>query len=143
MTPRWMAHLVRARQSQEDAATQRLSFARRSQARAHAHARAEKARLEAMGEQTSIIDAGAFVAAAVALQSVAATHAAAMGEAERADRWVVEREQDFTAAAVARQSAERLRDDAQNIEERHLARVTQLELDEIAAAAHQRRLDES
>ena len=137
-----MSHLVRARQANEDAATQRLSFARRSQARAHAQARVEGARIDAMTTQRLATDTGAFVAAAVALQSAAATHAAAVGEAERADSWVVEREREMTEAAIARRTAEELRENAQKLEDARAARAAQLALDEAAAATHERRRSE-
>ncbi|SHG27062.1 hypothetical protein SAMN05443575_1876 [Jatrophihabitans endophyticus] len=139
MTPRWMSHLVRARQSQEDTATQRLAFARRAQARAHAQAKAEAARVDAMTRQEAAVNAGAFVAAAVALQSAAATHAAAVDEAFRADEWVVGRQRELSDAAKSRYVAEELRDRARAEADREAARIAQRDLDETAAIGHARR----
>lgn len=139
MSPRWMSSLVRARQSQEDLARQRLAAARRTADRAHDRVRSESARLDALQHQGGAEQATAFVAAIVALQAAAATHAAAVGEAQRADTWTSQRRSAATDAAVARRTAEELRERAHQDEARQVAGRVQRDLDEAAAEVHRRR----
>ena len=133
-----MGHLVRARKFQENSAAQRLAFARRQQSRAHDFAAAEARRIEVLAQRDAVVNAGAFVAAAVALQSAAATYASAVGDAAHADGWVVLRQQELTEAARSRQTAEELRDRAQAEQDAAAAQAEQRELDEIAGIAHGR-----
>lgn len=133
MSARWLTSLVRARQLQEDAARQRLATAERIKQRANARVRYDEERLESLREADAECSAPVFVAAAVALQAAAATHAAAVHMAESAAADETERRGELGAAARARRSAEELAERADAAEQLRLNRAAQRDLDEIAA----------
>lgn len=133
MTRKWMSTLVRARQSQEDFARQRHANARRAAERARVRADAEGLRIDGLQSEPVAGDSVAFVAALVARQAAAATHAWALGQAEHADRWETVRAQDMTTAAIRRRTAEELHERARQDEARAAAAAAQREIDQLAA----------
>lgn len=136
MTPRWLNTLVRARQAQEDLAKQQLAGAERSLSRAHARVRYDESRVESLCAADAEDSAPAFVAAAVALQAAAATHAAAVRAAEEATWSVADRRDALGAAARARRTAEQMQEQHVTAELDRAAASAQRELDEIAARVH-------
>ncbi|MCU1659526.1 MAG: hypothetical protein JWO57_4182 [Pseudonocardiales bacterium] len=136
MSKKWLTSLVRARQVQEDAARQRLATAQRLAHRAHARVRYDADRIDSLRDAGAEDSATAFVAASVALQAAAATHAAAVQMADDAVRGVAGRRDELGAAARARRTAEELREQELVIERTRAASAAQRELDEIAARVH-------
>lgn len=135
-TAKWLTSLVRARQLQEDAARQRLASAERIKQRANARVRYDEERLASLCEAGSEANAPAFVAAAVALQAAAATHAAAVHMAQDAQHEEDGRRGELGDAARARRSAEELAERSEAAERARLSRAAQRELDEVAARVH-------
>lgn len=136
MSPKWLTSLVRARQLQEDSAKQHLATAQRIARTAHARVRYDADRLDSLIAADATDSAGAFVAAAVALQAAAATHAAASRAAERASYEVGTQRDVLTDAARARRTSEELRDRQLAVEQARLAALAQRDLDEVAARVH-------
>ena len=136
MSPKWLTSLVRARQVQEDAAKQQLATAQRLASRAHARVRYDAARLDSLLQAGAQGNAPAFVAAAVALQAAAATHAAAIRAADDAVKTVDGKRGDLGDAAVARRSVEEMHDRHTAVERARAAATAQRETDEIAARVH-------
>jgi hypothetical protein len=141
MSPKWLGSLVRARQMQEDAAQQRLADAERGARAARFTERRESKRLDALDAPDNANDGAAFVAATVALQAAAATHAAARVAAVQADVATGERRAELRDAAVAANSVEELQRRMVQIETERAARIAQRDQDEIAAGMHRRRLE--
>lgn len=138
MSATWLGRLVRARQAQQDAAQLRLAEAERIRLAAHRHVHHETERLEALTAGVNERDVSAFVAAAVALQAAAATHAAARNAAQQADEHSAERREQLRSAAIARQSADELKERADLVEWQRASRAHQRDLDEVAAEIHRR-----
>jgi hypothetical protein len=136
MTPKWLSGLVRARQAQEDFAKQELATAQRLAHRAHARVRYDAERLDSLIQAGAQGSAPAFVAAHVALQAAAATHAAAIRAAAEAVEAVSGRRGDLSSAATARRSVEEMRDRRVAAEQVALAAKAQQELDEVAGRIH-------
>ncbi|HZC72949.1 MAG TPA: hypothetical protein VE442_19790 [Jatrophihabitans sp.] len=136
MAKNWLSGLMRARQAQEDVAAQRLAAAERAARRAQAKVRYDRERLDGLRTGNAVYEAPAFVAAAVALQAAAATHAATMKLAGNAADVVQERRGELVDAARARRTAEELheRDAAEAANRAH--RAAQHQLDEMAARMH-------
>ena len=131
MSRAWVSSLLRARQVQEDVARQRLAQARRHAQEAHAQVHAETERLEAMNgdaEPTSVL---AFVAAASARHSAAATWFAAKHARAVAEDQVAVRAGAVTAAAQDRRGVEKLAERAAAEAHQAAATAMQKELDEI------------
>jgi flagellar export protein FliJ len=133
MSPKWLTSLVRARQVQEDFAKQQLATAERLATRAHARVRYDNDRVESLVEAGAELNAPSFVAAAVALQAAAATHAAALRAADDAVARVADRRGDLTEAARARYVAEELHEKHATAERQRAGAFAQREMDEIAA----------
>lgn len=127
---------MRSRQLQEDAARQRLAAAQRDAERAATRVRYDRDRLDALIAAGATDSAPAFVAAAVALQAAAATHAAAVDASRAAHAGVDARRSTVRDTARDRRSAELM-------QERHAAELRAAEeaaatreMDEIAARVH-------
>jgi hypothetical protein len=131
-----LTSLVRARQIQEDGAKRQLATAERVARTAHARVRYDATRLDSLVAADAQDSAPAFVAAAVALQAAAATHAVATRAADRASAEVVTQRDLLGDAARARRSAEELHERQVAIEQARLAALAQRELDEVAARVH-------
>jgi hypothetical protein len=136
MSKKWLTSLVRARQVQEDAARQRLATAQRLAHRAHARVRYDADRIDSLRAADAEASAPAFVAAAVALQSAAATHSAAVRVAEEAAHAVGGRRNELVEAARARRTAEELREQELTVQRARAAAAAQSRLDEVAARIH-------
>jgi flagellar export protein FliJ len=136
VSPKWLTSLVRARQIQEDAAQAELAEARRRGRMTKQHVRREGDRLDAMCAAEVPESAAAFVAASVALQAAAATHAAAVDTADQAERAADERHSTFTEAARARLAAERMQEQHDDHDRRSAARAEQRDNDEVAGYRH-------
>jgi hypothetical protein len=145
MSPKtkWITGLLKARASHEDAARQRLVVASASADRLHQQARRRSDHVDLLQvrEAPSEVEAAAFVAAASAVQSAAAAHAAAIGDAARADAWVVQRQDEVVRAAVARRTAEKLLERVREEQALVEAAAAQRDLDEAAASGWLRRED--
>jgi flagellar export protein FliJ len=131
-----LTSLVRARQLQEEAAQAELAQARRRGHTAKQRVRTEADRLDAMCAEQVPEATAAFVAASVALQAAAATHAAAVDSAAHAQLAVDERHSALTDAARARLAAEKLREQHLERERQAAARAEQRDSDEIAGYRH-------
>jgi flagellar export protein FliJ len=142
MSPKWLTGLVRARQVQEDAAKQQLATAQRLAGRAHARVRYDADRLDSLMQAGAQNSAPAFVAAAVALQAAAATHAAAIRAASEAVRSVDGRRDELGDAAVARRSVEEMHDRHVALERARVLASAQRETDEIAARVHRNSVED-
>jgi hypothetical protein len=138
MTTKWLLALVRARQVQEDVAQRELADAERRARRASAFARHHGERIDALNAAEAELTVPAFIAAAVALQAAAATHAASLATVEHAHADSEERRGDFRHAARARLIAEDLHDQALAIEVARQTAAEQREQDEVAATVHRR-----
>jgi hypothetical protein len=138
MTTKWLVALVRARQVQEDVAQRELAQAERRARRATAFARHNAERIEALSAEEIELTVPAFVAAAVALQAAAATHAAAMASAEHAYADSEERRSELRHAARARFIAEDMHEQVRTAEAARQASAEQREHDEVAATVHRR-----
>jgi flagellar biosynthesis chaperone FliJ len=136
MAKKWLATLVRARQVQEDVAKQRLATAQRLAQRAHTRVRYDADRIDSLRAADAEASAPAFVAAAVALQSAAATHSAAVRVAEEAAHAVGGRRNELVEAARARRTAEELREQELTVQRARAAVAAQSRLDEVAARIH-------
>lgn len=136
MSKQWLVSLMRARQVQEDAAKQRLASAERLAHRAHARVRYDADRIESLRTAGAEASVPAFVAAAVALQSAAATHSAAMRFADDAVQSVDSRRSELGDAARARRTAEELHEHELAAQRVRAARAAQAESDEIGARIH-------
>jgi len=108
MSPKWLNSLVRARQLQEDAAKQHLATAERLARRAHDRARVVDERLDSLVAVEAERSVPAFVAAAAALQAVAASHAAARQAAAQAEGDVARNREQLGNSARRRMGAEEL-----------------------------------
>jgi flagellar protein FliJ len=131
MSRAWVSTLLRARQAQEDVARGRLADAHRHAQQAHARLLVEGDRLESMSAEHGSASALAFIAAASAQQSAAATWFAARHAHASAEDQLALRSSALTAAAQERRGVEKLaeRDAA---EARTRAGVAQQkELDEV------------
>jgi flagellar export protein FliJ len=131
-----LTSLVRARQLQEEAAQAELAEARRRGRTAKQRVRTEADRLDAMCAEQVPEATAAFVAASVALQAAAATHAAAVDSATHAQLAVDDRHSALTEAARARLAAEKLREQHLEREREAAARAEQRDSDEIAGYRH-------
>jgi flagellar export protein FliJ len=138
VSPKWLTALVRARQLQEDAAQRDLAAAERLARRAHGYVRHNAERLESLSTEDAKVTVPAFVAAAVALQAAAATHAAAVASAEHARVECQNRRAGLREAARARRTAEDLHEKASAVEARQRASAEQRAYDEVAAGVHRR-----
>ena len=136
MTAKWLVSLMRARQIQEDHAARELAEAERRARRASAYVRHNAERIETLSNDEAEVTVPAFIAAAVALQAAAATHAAAVASAEFAYADSDLRRASLHRAARARLTAEELHDNAHSIEVAQRARLEQREHDEIASSLH-------
>jgi hypothetical protein len=136
MSAKWLSSLVRARQLQEDSAKAQVATAQRISRSAHARVRYDADRLDSLVAADAQDSASAFVAAAVALQAAAATHAAACRAADRASTEVDLQSERLRSAARARRTAEELNERHESIERARLAGAAQRELDEAAARQH-------
>jgi hypothetical protein len=136
MTTKWLAALVRARQVQEDVAQRELADAERRARRASAFARHNADRIDALSAEDAELTVPAFVAAAVALQAAAATHAAAIASVTHARAESDERRIDLRRAARERFIAEDMQKHARAAESARLAAAEQRTQDEIAATVH-------
>jgi hypothetical protein len=132
----WLTGLLRARQVQEDSAKQRLATAERLARTAHARVRYDADRLDSLREAQAEESVPAFVAAAVALQAAAATHAAASRAADQATQGVAASSAELLDAAVARRTAEELYEREVASERARAHAAAQREQDEIAARIH-------
>lgn len=138
MTTKWLVALVRARQVQEDVAQRELAEAERRYRRASAFARHNAERIDSLTAEEAELTVPAFVAAAVALQAAAATHAAAIASATHAHADSEERRADLRRAARARSVAEDMHEQVRAVEVARQAKVEQRTQDEIAAMVHRR-----
>jgi hypothetical protein len=136
MAKKWLTTLIRARQVQEDVAKQRLATAQRLAQRAHTRVRYDADRIDSLRAVDAEASAPAFVAAAVALQSAAATHSAAVRVAEEAAHAVGGRRNELVEAARARRTAEELREQELTVQRARAAAAAQSRLDEVAARIH-------
>ena len=137
MSPKWLTSLVRARQIQEEAAQAELAEARLRGRTAKQRVRTEGDRLDALCADQVPEAAAAFVAASVALQAAAATHAAAVDSANDAQRVEDQRHLALSEAARARLAAERLHENHEERERLATARAEQRDSDEVAGYRHQ------
>jgi len=137
MSPKWLTSLVRARQIQEEAAQAELAEARVRGRTAKQRVRTEGDRLDALCADQVPEAAAAFVAASVALQAAAATHAAAVDSANDAQRVEDQRHLALSEAARARLAAERLHENHEERERLATARAEQRDSDEVAGYRHQ------
>lgn len=137
MSPKWLTSLVRARQIQEEAAQAELAEARLRGRSAKQRVRSEGDRLDALCANQVPEAAAAFVAASVALQAAAATHAAAVESANDAQRTEDARHVALGDAARARLAAERLHENHTERERVAAARAEQRDNDEVAGYRHQ------
>jgi len=137
MSPKWLTSLVRARQIQEEAAQAELAEARLRGRSAKQRVRSEGDRLDALCANQVPEAAAAFVAASVALQAAAATHAAAVETANDAQRTEDARHVALSEAARARLAAERLHENHTERERVAAARAEQRDNDEVAGYRHQ------
>jgi len=137
MSPKWLTSLVRARQIQEEAAQAELAEARLRGHTAKQRVRTEGDRLDALCADQVPEAAAAFVAASVALQAAAATHAAAVDSANDAQRVEDQRHLALSEAARARLAAERLHENHEERERLATARAEQRDSDEVAGYRHQ------
>lgn len=138
MTTKWLVALVRARQVQEDVAQRELAEAERRARRASAFARHNAERIEALSAEEAELTVPAFIAAAVALQAAAATHAAAMASADHAHADSEERRIDLRRAARERFVAEDMHNQVRAAERAKRAAAEQRDHDEVAATVHRR-----
>jgi hypothetical protein len=138
VTTKWLVALVRARQVQEDVAQRELAEAERRARRASAFARHNADRIEALSVEEAELTVPAFIAAAVALQAAAATHAAAMASADHAYADSEERRIDLRRAARERFVAEDMHNHVRAAEQAKRAAAEQREHDEVAATVHRR-----
>jgi hypothetical protein len=138
MAKEWIASVLRVRQLKEDVAKQRRAEAERVATRARHRTRYEAERLAEIGDndEDSYRTVGAFIASSAALQSAAATYAAAVRAEAVAESEVGVRHAELGGAAMARRSAELLRDRELEEERDRAAASAQRELDEIAARIH-------
>lgn len=144
MSARWLSALVKARQAQEDLAQYELASARRRAREAHSARLRADARVD---ELSGLTDAGAdaeltgpaFAAAAAALQSAAAASSMAGFAAAQADLGTAHRRDALHRAAIDRDVAEQLQDNAVAVERHRASHRAQLELDEVAARLHRDR----
>jgi flagellar export protein FliJ len=136
MSPKWVASLVRARQLQEDAAKARLAATQRRAQRARDHVRYTDERIDSLVTAEAEASVPAFVAAAAALQAVAATHAAARQAVAHADTAVAADRDQLGSSARHRKAAEQLQDRYVSLERTRAAAHAQRELDEVAARVH-------
>ena len=136
MSPKWLTSLVRARQIQEEAAQAELAEARLRGRSAKQRVRSEGDRLDALCGKQVPEAAAAFVAASVALQAAAATHAAAVDSANDAQRAEEQRQLVLADAARARLAAERLHENHTERERVAAARAEQRDNDEVAGYRH-------
>jgi flagellar export protein FliJ len=141
MSPRWLNSLVRARQLQEDAAKQNLATAERLARRAQDRVRLVDERLDSLVAVEAEQSVPAFVAAAAALQAIAATHAAARHAAAEAEGEVARTREDLGDSARRRMGAEELQDRYVSGERARAAAHAQRDLDEIAARVHRDRME--
>lgn len=137
MSPKWLTSLVRARQIQEEAAQAELAEARLRGRTAKQRVRTEADRLDALCAHEVPEATAAFVAASVALQAAAATHAAAVESAADAQQVVDQRHGALTEAARARLAAEKMHEKHEERERLAAARAEQRDSDEIAGYRHQ------
>lgn len=138
MSPRWLTSLVRARQIQEEAAQQRLADAERGSYSARRKEKHEALRVDGLSGPAQASNGSAFVAASVALQAAAATHAAARTAVVRADVLTGQRRTELRDAAIAADSVEELQNRNLAVEAQRAARAMQRDQDEIAAGIHRR-----
>lgn len=136
MSPKWLASLVRARQLQEEAAQADLAQARLRGRTAKQRVRTEGDRLDALCAHEVPEAAAAFVAASVALQAAAATHAAAVETASDAKLLEDDRQVALAEAARARLAAERMHEHHEERERQATARAEQRATDEVAGYRH-------
>ncbi len=136
VTAKWLNSLMRARQIQEDHAARELAEAERRARRATAYVRHNAERIETLSNDEAEMTVPAFIAAAVALQAAAATHAAAVASAKFAYADSDLRRAGLHRAARARLTAEELHENAHSIEAARRARLEQREHDEIASSMH-------
>jgi len=141
MSPKWLNSLVRARQLQEDAAKQHLATAERLARRAHDRARVVDERLDSLVAVEAERSVPAFVAAAAALQAVAASHAAARQAAAQAEGDVARNREQLGNSARRRMGAEELQERYVSVERARAATLAQRDLDEIAARVHRTRTE--
>ncbi|MDT4946156.1 MAG: hypothetical protein QOH14_2889, partial [Pseudonocardiales bacterium] len=113
-----------------------LATAQRLAHRAHARVRYDADRIDSLRAADAEASAPAFVAAAVALQSAAATHSAAVRVAEEAAHAVGGRRNELVEAARARRTAEELREQELTVQRARAAAAAQSRLDEVAARIH-------
>lgn len=133
MSRDWVATVLRVRQLQEDVERQRLADARRVAQEAHLHVLAHNERLDSMlsdAEHESVL---AFVAAASARHSAAATWAAARHDRAIADDQVTARTSAVSQAAQKRRGVERLAESRAAEEQARESQAQQKRLDEIGA----------
>ena len=136
MSPKWVSSLVRARQLQEDAAKQELATAERLALRAQARVHHADERLNSLVSAEAEQSVPAFIAAAAALQAVAATHAAACEAATQAETDVERNRAQLGDTARRRKGAEELQERYVSVERARAAAHAQRDLDEIAARVH-------
>jgi hypothetical protein len=142
VSARWLNALVKARQAQEDVAQYELASAQRRAREAHAARRRASARVDELAETTgpdAMLTGPAFAAAAAALQSAAAASAMAGFAAEQADLGTVHRQDALQRAAIDRDVAEHMQENATAVEAARARQRAQLELDEVAARLHRDR----
>ena len=142
MSPKWLGALVRARQAQEDVAQYELASAERRAREAHAARRRANARVDELAEVSgpdAMLTGPAFAAAAAALQSAAAASSMAGFAAEQADLGTLHRRDALQRAAIDRDVAEHMQDNATAVERARASHRAQLELDEVAARLHRDR----
>jgi hypothetical protein len=136
----WLSNLLRARQIQEDVARERLAHARLHADDALLQVRVDHQRVLAMLDHHTSDTTLAFIAAASARQSAAATLAAAEQTHAMAEDHVLTQRGSLTAAAQQRLSTEKLleRDEAER--RRSAAGKMQQELDEVGSRLHRQRV---
>jgi hypothetical protein len=142
MSTRWLSALVKARQAQEDVAQYELASAQRRAREAHAARRRANERVDELAEATgpdAMLTAPAFAAAAAALQSAAAASSMAGFAADQADLGTVHRRDALHRAAIDRDVAEHMQENAAAVERAHVSHRAQMELDEVAARLHRDR----
>lgn len=142
MSARWLSALVKARQAQEDVAQYELASAQRRAQEAHAARRRASARVDELADASgadAMLTGPAFAAAAAALQSAAAASSMAGFAAEQADLGTMHRRDALQRAAIDRDVAEHMHDNASAAERALAGHRAQLELDEVAARLHRDR----
>ena len=139
-----MGALVRARQAQEELAQYQLASAERRARDAHDARRRANAKVDELSQLSgddARLTGPAFAAAAAALQSAAATSAMAAFVAQQADLGTSQRLDQLRHAAINRDVAEHLQDNATAAERAFELQAAQRELDESAGTRHRARTE--